>query len=52
MLTEILCTFDTLKRDSELKLLIGCTEEEVQIIQEFQKEMHNLSIPNPMVATK
>ena len=51
MLTGILCTFDTLKRDAEIKLLIGCTEEGVQIIQDFHKEMHTLYIPNPMVAT-
>jgi len=48
-LTGILCTFDTLKRDAEIKLLIGCTEEDIQIIQEFHKEMHTLYIPNPMV---
>ena len=46
-LTGILCTFDTLKRDAEIKLLIGCTEEDVQVIQEFHKEMHTLFIPNP-----
>ena len=48
-LTGILCTFDTLKRDAEIKLLIGCTEEDIQIIQEFHKEMHTLYVPNPMV---
>ena len=48
-LTGILCTFDTLKRDAEIKLLIGCTEEDIQIIQEFHKEMHTLYIPNPTV---
>ena len=46
-LTGILCTFDTLKRDVEIKLLIGCTEEDMQVIQHFHKEMHT---PNPMVA--
>lgn len=51
MLTGILCTFDTLKRDVEIKLLIGCTEEDLQIIQDFHKEMHTLYIPNPTVAT-
>lgn len=51
MLTGILCTFDTLKRAAEIKLLIGCTEEDVQIIQDFHKEMYTLYIPNPMVAT-
>jgi len=51
MLTGILCTFDTLKRDTEIKLLIGCTEEDVQIIKDFHREMYTLHIPNPMVAT-
>ena len=48
-LTGILCTFDRLKRDAEIKLLIGCTEEDIQIIQEFHKEMHTLYVPNPRV---
>ena len=48
-LTGILCTFDTLKHDAEIKLLIGCTEEDIKIIQEFHKEMHTLYIPNPTV---
>jgi inorganic pyrophosphatase len=51
MLTGILCTFDTLKRDAEIKLLIGCTKEDVQIIQDFHREMYTLYIPNPMLAT-
>jgi inorganic pyrophosphatase len=46
-LTGILCTFDTLKRDAEIKLLIACTEVDIQIIQGFHKEMHTLFIPNP-----
>src|ERR1044071_6378268 len=41
-LTGILCTFDTLKRDAEIKLLIECTEEDIQIIQEFHKAMHKI----------
>lgn len=48
-LTGILCTFDTLKRDAEIKLLIACTEEDVHTIQDFHNEMHTLFIPNPMV---
>ncbi len=28
----IVCTVDLLKRDSEIKVLIGCTEEEKQAI--------------------
>jgi inorganic pyrophosphatase len=49
ILTGILCTFDTLKRDAEIKLLIGCTEEDIQVIQEFHKEMYTLYVPNLMV---
>jgi len=48
-LTGILCTFDTLKRDAEIKLLVGCTEEDIQIIQGFHKEMYTLYIPNVLV---
>ncbi len=47
-LTGILCTFDRLKRDAEIKLLIGCTEEDVQIIRNFYREMYLLYVPNPM----
>jgi inorganic pyrophosphatase len=48
-LTGILCTFDRLKRDAEIKLLIGCTTEDVQTIQHFTDQMQTLFIPNPMV---
>jgi inorganic pyrophosphatase len=48
-LTGILCTFDTLKRDAEIKLLIGCTLEDVETIQGFNSDMATLFIPNPMV---
>ena len=47
-LTGILCTFDTLKRDAEIKLLIDCTKEDIEIIQNFHSEMHTLFIANPM----
>jgi len=47
MLTGILCTFDTLKRDMEIKLLLGCTNKNIQIIQKFHGKMYNLYIPNP-----
>jgi inorganic pyrophosphatase len=46
-LTGILCTFDKIKRDAEIKLLIGCTNEDVQVIQNFNSEMLTLFIPNP-----
>jgi len=31
-ITAVICTVDLLKRDSETKILIGCTESEVQMI--------------------
>lgn len=34
----IICTVDLVKRDSEIKLLIGCTEEEIRLIYEFHNE--------------
>ena len=48
-LTGILCTFDKLKRDAEIKLLIGCTLEDVQTIRNFNNEMSTLFIPKLMV---
>lgn len=36
---SIICTVDLLKRDSEIKILIGCTEEEKQKIY----NLHNSS---------
>jgi inorganic pyrophosphatase len=46
MLTGILCTFDTLKRDMEIKLLLGCTNDDLQLIQKFHGGMFTLYIPN------
>ena len=31
----IICTVDLKKKDSEIKLLIGCTEEEIKTVYEF-----------------
>lgn len=31
----ILCNVDILKKDSEIKILIGCTEEEIQIVHKW-----------------
>jgi len=47
-LTGILCTFDTIKRDAEIKLLIGCTMEDVNVIRDFHNKMRTLYIPNPL----
>jgi len=49
LLTGILCTFDTLKRDAEIKLLIRCTKDDIEVIRSFHREMHVLFIPNPTV---
>lgn len=34
-LTAIAVTVDTLKKDSEIKLIIGCTDEEILLIEVF-----------------
>lgn len=47
-LTGILCTFDRIKHDAEIKLLLGCTNADVQIIRNFNREMATLFIPNPL----
>ena len=31
----MICTVDLMKKDSEIKLLIGCTEEEMQTVYKF-----------------
>lgn len=50
MLTGILCTFDTLKRDTEIKLLLGCNRADIEIIRDFHEGMHTLYVPNPLVS--
>ena len=48
VLTGILCTFDTVDRDAEIKLLLGCTEDDVEIIMDFIPEgMRYLYIQRP-----
>ena len=34
-LTAVICTVDLDKRDAELKLMVGCTESEMQYIEQF-----------------
>jgi inorganic pyrophosphatase len=48
-LTGILCTFDRLKRDAEIKLLVNCSPEDIQVIRDFHKDMLTLYIPNSAV---
>ena len=31
----IICTVDLMKKDSEIKLLVGCTDEEMNIVYKF-----------------
>lgn len=38
----IICTVDLMKRDSEIKILIGCTEEEKEIIYNTHNESENM----------
>ena len=34
----ILCIVDLIKRDSEIKILLGCTEEEKQLVYQTHNE--------------
>ena len=34
----IICTVDLMKKDSEIKLLIGCTKEEITTVYEFHND--------------
>ncbi|MDE5699928.1 MAG: inorganic pyrophosphatase [Lachnospiraceae bacterium] len=34
----IICTVDLMKRDSEIKILIGCTEEEKQLVYQVHND--------------
>jgi inorganic pyrophosphatase len=33
--TGVICTIDLLQRDAEVKILLGCTEDEMQTIERF-----------------
>jgi inorganic pyrophosphatase len=45
----VVCTVDLLKRDSEIKLLLGCADEEIQTIADFLNtgEMRCLLVRRP-----
>ena len=38
----IICTVDLTKKDSEIKLLIGCTEEEKEVIYRIHNDSQNM----------
>ena len=49
-LNAVICTVDLEKRDSEVKLLLGCTREEIQLVLDFHNRspsMKGLLIPRP-----
>lgn len=39
---EIMCIVDLMKRDSEIKILVGCTEEEKQLIYQTHNETQHM----------
>lgn len=41
-INAVICTVDLMKRDSEVKILIGCTEEELKIVYETHNESENM----------
>ena len=43
-LTSIACTVDMKKKDAEIKLIIGCTEEEISIIEDFHNGPYQSAI--------
>lgn len=43
-LTAIACTVDSMKKDSEIKLIIGCTEEEIAIIEDCHNNQYMSAI--------
>ena len=48
-LTGIACTYDTLKKDAEIKLLAGCSEEDIKKILDFYAlRMKTIIIPEPL----
>ena len=48
----IICTIDLMKKDSEIKLLVGCTEEEMQTVYAFHNRtewMKGILIPRSYI---
>ena len=43
-LTAIACTVDIHKKDAEIKLIIGCTDEEIRIIEDFHNGPYQSAI--------
>ncbi len=43
-LTAIACTVDMLKKDTEFKLILGCTKEEILLIEDFHNNRYMSAI--------
>ena len=43
LLVGVICTVDVLKRDTEIKLLLGCTASEIDIVKEFHNNSGSMS---------
>ena len=43
-LNAIACTVDILKRDTEIKLLVGCSDHEIEVIKNFYTSEYMSSI--------
>ena len=41
-INAVICIVDMLKRDSEIKILIGCTEEELALVYETHNETDSM----------
>jgi inorganic pyrophosphatase len=50
-LTAIILTVDIYKRDAEIKIVLGCTDEEMQLVLDFQntKNMRALLVRRPVI---
>ena len=47
-LSGIACTYDALKTDAEIKLLVGCSDDDIQSIMNFHSDgMKAIFIPRP-----
>lgn len=43
-LTAIACTVDMKERDAEIKLIIGCTDKEIAVIEDCHNSLHQSAI--------
>lgn len=42
-LVAVICTVDSLKSDAEVKLLIGCTDDEIETVNRFHNDNEYMS---------